>query len=197
MEDCCTCVGTKVKSGSPLSKNLYLGKGVSDGTFLTKGCPYYRTWTNMLKRCYGANAKHKKSPYDDCTVCDDWLTFSTFKGWMETQDWEGKELDKDLLGNGKLYSPETCVFIITKTNRFLSRSNKESSGAYFDKSRDKWSSFCSNPFTGKDEFLGRFFDREEAHQKYLDRKLELAHLIADTENDERVKQAVVVKYEST
>lgn len=195
MVGCCTCVGTKAKSGSLLSKKLYLGKGVFNGASPTRGCPYYRAWANMLKRCYETNAKYKLVQYEDCIVCEDWLTFSNFKAWMETQDWKGRELDKDLLGNGKIYSPETCVFINTKTNRFLSRSNKESSGAYFDKSRGKWSSFCSNPFTGKDEFLGRYLKKEEAHKRYAARKLELAYLIAETEPDGMVKQAVVAKYE--
>ena len=39
---------------------------------------------------------------------------------MVEQDWEGLQLDKDLLVNGsKVYSRETCVFVSNQVNIFL------------------------------------------------------------------------------
>ena len=39
---------------------------------------------------------------------------------MELQDWEGKCLDKDIIAPGsKLYSPETCSFVLQSTNNFV------------------------------------------------------------------------------
>lgn len=85
-----------------------------DGTFLDEWrCPFYTKWQKMLSRCYGKyNKSQKFNSYDQVEVCQEWLRFSNFKSWMEKQDWESKELDKDLLsGESKIYSPETCCFI--------------------------------------------------------------------------------------
>ena len=42
-----------------------------------------------------------------------------FKDWMENQDWEGNQLDKDLLFEGnKVYGPKTCVFVTRMVNNF-------------------------------------------------------------------------------
>ena len=75
-------------------------------------CPFYRRWVHMLERCYSERYQEKKPTYIGCTVCEEWLRFSNFKSWMETQDWEGKHLDKDLLVEGnKIYSPDTCILV--------------------------------------------------------------------------------------
>ena len=60
----------------------------------------------MLKLCYSP-AHHKKYPsYVGCTVCEEWKTFSNFRRWMVTQNFEGRHLDKDLLVKDNLhYSP--------------------------------------------------------------------------------------------
>lgn len=79
----------------------------------------YLVWRSMISRCYNKNY-HKSINYVVCSVCDEWLTFSNFKSWMEQQDFEGKELDKDLLVEGnKTYSPETCCFIPQHINKFM------------------------------------------------------------------------------
>lgn len=78
-------------------------------------CPYYQKWVNMLERAYGP----QRPTYKDVKVCPEWKSFTSFKSWMQTQDWEGKELDKDLRGDGKLYSPEFCAFVSKKVNMFI------------------------------------------------------------------------------
>ena len=60
------------------------------------GCPYYEVWANMLKRCYSAKCQGKQPTYKGCSVSEEWLRFSNFGRWMEVQDFEGKQLDKDL-----------------------------------------------------------------------------------------------------
>lgn len=79
-------------------------------------CAYYQKWVNMLDR---VNGSHYRPSYVETSVCEDWLNFSAFKSWMEQQDWQGKELDKDLKGDGTLYSPETCVFVSKKVNMLV------------------------------------------------------------------------------
>src|SRR5690606_1832927 len=87
---------------------------------LVWGCPYYRTWANMIERCYSDKTQNKNPTYKGCSVSEEWLTFSVFKNWMEKQDWEGNQLDKDLLFEGnRLYSPETCVFVSPMVNKFI------------------------------------------------------------------------------
>lgn len=81
-------------------------------------CPYYSRWHGMLNRCFNKSKGIYKS-YEKTTVCEEWLTFSNFKRWMEGCDWEGKHLDKDLRGDSTLYSPETCTWIPRDLNTFI------------------------------------------------------------------------------
>lgn len=83
-------------------------------------CPYYTAWQSMLKRCYSDKYHRAKPTYAGCSVCEEWLTLSKFKPWMEAQDWEGNDLDKDIISAGnKVYSPETCVFVSSQVNNLL------------------------------------------------------------------------------
>ena len=82
-------------------------------------CPYYKTWSAMLNRCYRAANDKRYNSYKDTTVCEDWHIFSNFRLWMEEQNWEGKELDKDLLTDNNQYSPDNCIFISSRLNTFL------------------------------------------------------------------------------
>lgn len=103
------------------NRKLVYGIGINDVDYnvtwyispgVQKHCPYFSRWKDMLKRCYSEGFRAKKPWYEGCTVCNSWLRLSTFKVWMETQEWQGLELDKDVLNLGnKHYSPENCVFI--------------------------------------------------------------------------------------
>lgn len=82
-------------------------------------CPFYIKWRAMLERCYSDLYHDRKPTYTECTVIPQWFTFSSFKTWMQTQHWEGKELDKDILFPGnKVYGPDTCVFVGKRLNTF-------------------------------------------------------------------------------
>lgn len=65
-------------------------------------CPFLKCWQQMLQRCYSDKYKKQQPSYVGCSVCEEWLTFSNFKRWMEQQDYEGKALDKDLLVSQKI-----------------------------------------------------------------------------------------------
>jgi hypothetical protein len=83
-------------------------------------CPYYMRWYGMITRCYSEKFHRIYPAYVGCSVCDDWLYFSKFKAWMELQDWEGKQIDKDLLIEGnKVYSPNACIFVSEALNKSL------------------------------------------------------------------------------
>lgn len=83
-------------------------------------CPFYACWKYMLGRVYNPKYKRNKLTYQNTSLHKDWLYCSNFKAWMETQDWEGLQLDKDILISGnKHYSPETCVFVPAYINSCL------------------------------------------------------------------------------
>lgn len=162
-------------------------------------CVYYQTWKNMLKRCYSAKLQERRPTYKGCIVSDDWLTFSTFKHWMEAQDWEGKQLDKDLLLEGnKVYGPDTCIFVTQEVNNFTTDSGaargKWLIGVSWQKGVNKFRAHCSNPFTKKREHLGLFTCEIEAHEAWRKRKLELAHELAAIQEDPRVAKALIERY---
>ena len=162
-------------------------------------CPYYRTWASILQRCYSDKYQERFPTYKGCSVSDEWLTFSNFRSWMEGQDFEGMQPDKDLLFEGnKVYSKETCVFVTQRVNKFTNdRGNGRGEwliGVNWDKEKSKFQSRCSNPFTNKSEHLGYFTCELEAHQAWLKRKLELAHLLAAEQTDERVAKALIDRY---
>ncbi len=79
--------------------------------------PYYSTWNMMRKRCTSISLKDNNPTYEDVTCCEEWKRFSIFAAWMKQQNWEGMELDKDILVPGnKVYSPETCRFVPSYIN---------------------------------------------------------------------------------
>ena len=162
-------------------------------------CPYYNTWKSMIKRCYSAKYQENRPTYRGCSVSTEWHTFSSFRGWMEGQGWEGKNLDKDWLFEGnKVYSPETCVFVTPLVNNFtndtVATRGEWLIGVHWDKRDGKFIARCSNPFSGKQENLGRFDCEQEAHNAWLKRKLELAHELAAIQTDERVAKALIDRY---
>lgn len=162
-------------------------------------CPYHRTWSDMLKRCYSESYQKRKSTYKGCSVCEEWLTFSNFRAWMEKQDWKGKELDKDFIVEGnKVYSPETCVFISGMLNKFFLSSGASRGewmiGVYWNKGVGKFQSLCSNPFLNKQECLGYFDNELDAHLAWKEKKHQLAQRYATKQTDERVIEALLTRF---
>ena len=172
------------------------GKRIQKTVFI---CKYYTVWKSMLRRCYSKKYLESKPSYNGTSVCSEWLYATAFKKWMEQQDWHGKSLDKDIIVPGsKLYSPETCAFVLTATNLFVIASDA-SRGSYpigvsLYKRTGRYHASCENPFTGKHEHLGYFSTPEEAHEGWRKRKHELAQLVAATESDTRVVEALKKRY---
>lgn len=182
---------------------LVCGVGVNDAGYAvcprvngkTVWCLYYRAWGSMLSRCYSKKFKNTRPTYIGCTVCDEWLTFSNFKAWMETQDWEGKALDKDLLVSGnKIYSPDTCTFVTRQVNSFLLDSGatrgEHPVGVYWDASKGKFRAMCCSLGRGQ-KSLGLYSDPESAHQAWREYKLKLAGELATLQTDKRVSEALL------
>ena len=168
------------------------GKRVQETVFM---CRYYTAWKNMLKRCYSEKCLERYPSYIGTSVCSEWLYASEFKRWMDQQDWEGKCLDKDIIVPGsKLYSPETSAFVLKATNTFVIARNACRGecpiGVDLHKRTGRYRAQCNNPFTGEREYLGLFSTPEEAHEAWRKRKHELAQLVAATESDPRIVEAL-------
>lgn len=186
---------------------LVQGIGINDADYATQPkingkqvmCPYYFTWRNMLIRCYSEKWQEHNPTYKGCSVCPEWLSFMNFRKWMQKQDWQGKELDKDLLVKGnKVYSPSTCVFVDAMTNSFTN-DHVRSRGDYplgvcRDKCKGEFMAQCRNPFTKRKEKLGYFTCPNEAHLAWKKRKHELACQLADLQTDPRVADALIRRY---
>lgn len=162
---------------------LVCGVGINDADYTTSQrlmiggkwkttwkCPFHARWMNMLQRCYSEEYQERNPTYKGCTVCNEWLRFSNFKRWMETQDWEDRSLDKDFLVEGnKVYS-----FIVTRG----AVRGQYPLGVCYRKRYHKMTSEHIKPYqskvnnqTGKPVYLGAYSTSEEAHQQYLEEKL--------------------------
>ena len=118
---------------------------------------------------------------------------------MEKQEWEGKCLDKDIIVPGnKLYSPETCAFVLNATNSFVTASDASRGelpiGVDLHKPTGKYRAQCGNPSTGEQKTLGYHSTPEQAHEAWREKKHELAQLVAATEVDPRVIEALKKRY---
>ena len=164
-------------------------------------CKYYAAWTRMLQRCYSKKFLESNQSYTGTSVCGEWLSATTFRKWMEQQDWHGKSLDKDIIVPGsKLYSPGTSAFVLQATNLFVTARDAIRGdypiGVSLFKRTGKFFARCNNPFTGKLEHLGYFSTPEDAHEVWRKRKHELAQLVAATEADPRIVAALKKRYSS-
>ena len=172
------------------------GKRILKSVFL---CKYYTAWGSMLERCYSKKFLERNQSYIGTSVCSEWLYATAFKKWMEQQDWHGKCLDKDIIvPRNKLYSPKTCAFVLQATNKFVVASDAIRGdypiGVNLYKRTGKYRAQCGNLSTGKNEHLGYFSTPEEAHEAWRKRKHELAQLVAATESDMRVVEALRKRY---
>ena len=188
-------------------KKLAYGYGINDADYQISRtvngkeikCPFYIKWMEMLKHCYCPKYQAQFETYKVVLLCAEWHYFMKFRAWMMTQDWEGKQLDKDMLVKGnKVYSPETCLFISGAINSFTTESAKSRGlwplGVSLYKDGISYVAACNNPFTKKNEKLGLYSDPEKAHQAWLKRKREHVISYVSTETDRRLAKALIRWY---
>jgi len=182
-------------------RKLLYGVGFNDADYVTEPringkqvvCAFYKTWKNMFGRCYSDKLQSRYPTYIGCSVCDEWLIFSNFKRWMESKDFEGKHLDKDLKVSGnKVYGPDNCMLVSQAINNILN-DNALQRGVYpqgvsFNKPSKKYRAYVK--FSGKFKHLGLYTTIKEAELAYLTAKHQAVKQAANDEADQEVSQAL-------
>lgn len=183
-------------------KKLVYGVGLNDADYVITPtingkrvcCKYYEVWHSMMRRCYSIKLDDMNPTYLNCSVTEKWHSFMTFKGWMTTKDWQGNELDKDILVVGnKVYSPETCCFVTQAVNALLTDSTK-SRGLYpqgvgFHKASGRYQAKIN--LFGKQKHLGLFTNQEEASSAYIRAKSDYILEIAEKQTDSRIRNGLI------
>lgn len=87
-----------------------------------------KVYQAIIDRCY--NVKDISFPTygkRGVKVCKEWRNdLSLFCEWALANGWEkGLQVDKDIKGNGMLYSPETCSIVTARKNSNNRRDNKK------------------------------------------------------------------------
>ena len=129
------CGVKEVKNGkikNPFFKSIYgVGYyGIGSNT-IPRNDIFYNCWHKMIERCYNEKSRKRYSTYEDCFVCEEWLSYYNFYNWCTKNYYELKNdndkmcLDKDILIKGnKIYSPETCIFVPQLINGLFLKSDK-------------------------------------------------------------------------
>lgn len=147
---------------------MIYGIATYDSTIPATKHPLYKTWHNMLKRCYSVNYQKQRPTYVGTTVCNEWLLFSNFEKWCAGKFVTGYVLDKDFIaGDLKIYSPETCAFIPKELNNSILERDYNSTyplGVTLVKQKNgvAFSSWIST--FGKKRYLGIRTCEKDAHK---------------------------------
>jgi hypothetical protein len=174
--------GTPVSKMSASKRALVCGVGINDCEFVVnarvdgKSVFYqpYSTWLNMIKRAYSENFHARRPTYRGVSVCDDWLKFSGYLKWHKENSVDGWSLDKDIIGDGTIYSPDVCIFIPKAINNFIEDAGAVRGDCRIGVSKTRsgsYHSYCRDPFLKKRVNIGYYATEEEAFLKRLEYKL--------------------------
>lgn len=178
---------------------LVAGVGFNDADYETKNYKIYEVWSSMLLRCYGVSIKKSRPNRRNFYVCDGWLTFSNFKEWMKNKDWDSKEISVTIIStDNRCYSPSTCFFVTKMVSGFISRDFVVKAGGLLPgvsiEKNGTYKASIRNPFTKKREYLGLHGSEIVAHLTWKKRKNELACQLAELQTDQRVADALRLRY---
>jgi hypothetical protein len=145
-------------------------------------------WAGMNQRTLvGGEYQKIKPTYIGVETSDNFKNFQYFAEWCQHQigflckNGNGSywQLDKDIVGNGKLYSENTCVFVPSHLNSFLSgpRISKHGLPTGITKVGNGFKARCSDG-RGERIYLGYFHTLEEAAASYKSAKERAAREMA-------------------
>ena len=178
------------------SRRTVYGVGINDADYMTNminshgkqiTCPYYQKWIDILQRTHSEKYFIRYPTYRGCSVCDEWLLFSTFRAWMKSQDWEGKCLDKDVIAPGnKTYSPENCVFVSQHVNLILTTRKRFRGPLPIGVNKNKSRFVVSLVVNGERVKTGTYKTKEEAAKSYGKLKHDAIMDLASKQTDKRI-----------
>lgn len=171
------------------------GKGVTDMDNVSR-TKCYKTWLQMLRRCYEKNLLSREPSYNGCEVCEDWLIYSKFKMWFDKHYVDGWELDKDIITKGnKQYSPSTCCFVPKEINCLLTKRQNHRGALPIGVHKTSENSFRFIVSKEGESFkLGKFSSLNDAFNAYKQEKEEQIKHMANKYRDvieERVYNALI------
>lgn len=166
-----------VNKSSYAKRRLLYGKAINDADYVVKPminrerleCLAYIVWRDMIQRSLDPVYKEKFPCYKDTFVADVWLSFMNFREWWVSNAIHGWQIDKDMLSDTKIYSPETCIYIPQWLNTFIPDRGK-TRGVHFDKSRNKFKAYSIEHGVLKN--IGRYDSFEEAKAAFISSKIE-------------------------
>lgn len=147
----------------------------------------YKTWNDMLARCYNPRVIDSFPTYNGCSVNPEWHCFQVFADWVNRLKYkcEGWALDKDILLPGNLiYSPQTCVFLPAAINCALrpgaAWGRNLPPGVTYVRSASRSRPYQARIATygGKQKSLGYFGNPEEAGAAYKIAREKYVHELA-------------------
>tara|TARA_R110000803_G_scaffold95395_4_gene163380 strand:+ start:1527 stop:2150 length:624 start_codon:yes stop_codon:yes gene_type:complete len=171
-------------------RKLVCGVGINDSDTAISNvidgrlsfCPFYKVWHSMIVRCYSPKNQKSNPAYKGCSVSCEWLTFSNFKSWMSNQEWQGMELDKDILIQGnKTYSAKACIFVTKSINSLLCSKpkGKNLQGVSYYKITGRFRAQCKH--NGVNKCVGYYATPEDAHEAYKEFKYGIIKEVAMTQ----------------
>ena len=172
----------------------YIGEGKYKVWENGKNTKCYKTWHNMLNRCYDEKFHEKYPTYIGCEVDKNWHNFQNFAEWYYNNYYEieGQKmcLDKDILvKHNKVYSPKTCIFVPQTINSlFVKRDNNRGEsviGTSLKNGRYRVQCWSFDPETGKSkqEYFGYYDSQEKAFEIYKYYKEKNIKQVADYYKD--------------
>lgn len=175
------------------------GVGINDADYVIQGCPFYKTWVAMIYRCYSEKHHKVKPTYAKCTVSSEWHLFSNFRKWMISQDWKGKELDKDILVIGnKTYGPDKCLFVTKYINTLLTHEDRRidglTTGVRWCTRERKFISLLT--IKGKQKRLGSFSNSFDAELIYREFRSKYIFEVAAQQTDPILRDALILHAEA-
>lgn len=178
------CPSNKV---SVAKRKSHYGVGVNDSDYITQytskidggrlNCPAYACWSSILFRTKCCKFHEKNSTYIGVDVCSEWMVFSNFRKWWLENQVDGWQIDKDLIGDGTIYAPNSCIFVPSWLNKFTvdhaAARGKFPIGVSYHSITKKYKAECGHPKIGA-MYIGVFSTPEDASRARTKKKLEIA-----------------------
>ncbi|MCS2164614.1 hypothetical protein [Scandinavium manionii] len=119
------------------------------------------------------------STYSNVSICSEWMNNRrSFIQWYKDNYVENWQVDKDIMGDGTLYSPGTCIMVPPEVNLLFRDSTNGTGykGVYPNGSGMYYARIRKHSVL---ETIGTYSTAEEAHQEYLSERAIILHELAE------------------